>query len=186
MPSISTGVFSSGAGASGSRTSSQAPAVSRSALPAGVPSRSTPPSSASAAAAVRDSPSSRASPASTRIPASPSGTGINRVATMPALALRRPTVSKSNPNSDNATSRIAPPTTAGSATLNTGHQPMERKSTTCPRNGPGARKNRSTRLPIAPPRIMPSPMAHHGETSRRPIQMMPNTTPVAISVSTQV
>ena len=29
-------------------------------------------------------------------------------------------------------------------------------------------------------------MAHHGETSRLPIQMMPTTTPLAISVSTQV
>ena len=101
-------------------------------------------------------------------------------------SLAGPTVSKSNPNSDSATSRIAPPTTTGSATLNTGHQPTERKSTTWPRSGPGERKNRSTRLPIAPPRIMPSPIAHHGDTSRRPIQMMPITTPVAISVSTQV
>ena len=33
---------------------------------------------------------------------------------------------------------------------------------------------------------MPRPIAHHGDTSRRPIQMMPITTPVAISVSTQV
>ena len=95
-------------------------------------------------------------------------------------------MSKSKPNSDKATSRIAPPTTAGSATLNTGHQPMDRKSTTWPRSGPGERKNRSTRLPSAPPRIMPSPMAHHGDTSRRPIQMMPITTPVAINVSTHV
>ena len=101
-------------------------------------------------------------------------------------ALRRPTVSKSKPNSDKATSRIAPPTTEGSATLNTGHQPMDRKSTTCPRNGPGERKNRSTRLPMAPPRIMPRPMAHHGDTSRLPIQMMPITTPVAIKVRTHV
>ena len=29
-------------------------------------------------------------------------------------------------------------------------------------------------------------MAHHGETSRLPIQMMPTTTPLAIRVSTQV
>ena len=170
MPSMSTGVFSSGAGASGSRTSSHAPAASRSDLPAGAPSRSTPPSSASAAAAVRDSPSSRARPASTRMPASPSGTGIERVvitstrradrAGRRASGLGRPrlpTVSKSKPNSDNTTSRIAPPTTAGSATLNTGHQPIERKSTTWPRSGPGERKNRSTRLPSAPPRIMPEP-----------------------------
>ena len=41
-------------------------------------------------------------------------------------------------------------------------------------------------VPIAPPRIMPRPIAHHGDTSRRPIQMMPNTTAVAIKVSTQV
>ena len=95
-------------------------------------------------------------------------------------------MSKSNPNNDSTTNRIAPPTTEGSATLNTGHQPMERKSTTCPRNGPGERKNLSTRLPIAPPRIMPRPIAHHGDTSRLPIQMMPTTTPLAISVSTQV
>ena len=88
MPSISTGVFSTGAGASGSRTSSHAPAVSLSDLPARAPSTSTPPSSASVATAVRDSPSSRASPASTRIPASPSGTGIDGVVvTLDALGL---------------------------------------------------------------------------------------------------
>ncbi len=39
---------------------------------------------------------------------------------------------------------------------------------------------------MAPPRIMPRPIAHHGETSRLPIQMMPITTPVAIKVRTQV
>ena len=39
---------------------------------------------------------------------------------------------------------------------------------------------------MAPPRIMPSPIAHHGETSRRPIQKMPITTPRATSVSTHV
>src|SRR5258707_7700423 len=100
--------------------------------------------------------------------------------------MRRPTVSKSNPKIDRMTSRMAPPTTDGSATLNTGHQPTERKSTTWPRSGPGARKKRSTRLPMAPPRIIPRPTAHQGDTSRRPIQKMPTTTPVAISVSTQV
>src|ERR1700757_820276 len=78
MPSMSTGVFSSGAGGSGNRTCSHAPAARRSDLPAGTPSNSTPPSSASAAAAVRERPSSRDSPASTRMPANPSGTGIDR------------------------------------------------------------------------------------------------------------
>src|SRR5947209_10313726 len=81
---------------------------------------------------------------------------------------------------------MAPPTTDGSATLNTGHQPTDKKSTTWPRSGPGARKKRSTRLPIAPPRIIPRPNAHQGDTSRRPIQKMPTTTPVAISVKSQV
>lgn len=33
---------------------------------------------------------------------------------------------------------------------------------------------------------MPRPIAHHGETSRRPIHTMPITTPVAMSVRTQV
>ncbi len=33
---------------------------------------------------------------------------------------------------------------------------------------------------------MPRPIAHHGDSSRLPIQMMPTTTPLAISVSTQV
>ena len=84
------------------------------------------------------------------------------------------------------TNRIAPPTTDGSATLNTGHHPIDKKSTTCPRSGPGERKNRSTRFPIAPPRIMPRPTAHHGETSRRPIQKIPTTTALAITVSIQV
>ena len=70
-------------------------------------------------------------------------------------ALRRPTVSKSKPKIDSTTSKMAPPTTDGSATLKTGHQPTDKKSTTCPRSGPGARKNRSTRLPVAPPRIIP-------------------------------
>ena len=79
MPSISCGVFSTGGGASGSRTSSQEPATSLSDFAAGAPSISTPPSSAIVATAVRDNPSSRARPASTRIPASPSGTGIERL-----------------------------------------------------------------------------------------------------------
>ena len=70
--------------------------------------------------------------------------------------------------------------------MNTGHHPIDRKSTTWPRSGPGDRKKRSTRLPIAPPRISPKPIAHHGDTSRRPIQMMPNTTPVATNVNTHV
>ena len=39
---------------------------------------------------------------------------------------------------------------------------------------------------MAPPRIIPRPTAHQGDTSRRPIQKMPTTTPVAISVSSQV
>ena len=39
---------------------------------------------------------------------------------------------------------------------------------------------------MAPPRIMPRPIAHHGDTRRRPIQMMPTTTPVATTVSTHV
>lgn len=39
---------------------------------------------------------------------------------------------------------------------------------------------------MAPPRIIPRPSAHHGDTSRRPIQKIPTTTPVAISVKTQV
>src|ERR1700759_1646950 len=78
MPSMSTGVFSSGAGGSGNRTCSHAPAARRSDLPASTPSNSTPPSSASAAAAVRNNPTSRDNPASTRIPARPSGTGIDR------------------------------------------------------------------------------------------------------------
>ena len=101
-------------------------------------------------------------------------------------ARRRPTVSKSNPSADNVTRRIAPPTTDGSATLNTGHQPIDKKSTTCPRSGPGERKNRSTKLPIAPPRIIPRPTAHHGDTNRRPIQKIPTTTALAISVNIQV
>src|SRR5271156_2265822 len=87
---------------------------------------------------------------------------------------------------ESTTSKMAPPTTDGSATLNTGHQPTDRKSTTCPCSGPGARKKRSTRLPVAPPRIIPRPIAHQGDTSRRPIQKMPTTTPVAISVNSQV
>ena len=47
MPSMSTGGFSSGAGASGRLTSSHAPAARRSDLPTGAPSSSTPPASAS-------------------------------------------------------------------------------------------------------------------------------------------
>src|SRR3974390_1569454 len=81
---------------------------------------------------------------------------------------------------------MAPPTTEGPATLKTGHQPTDKKSPKCPRRGPGAPEKRSTRLPMAPPRITPSPTAHQGDTRRRPIQKIPTTTPVAISVSTQV
>ena len=200
MPSMSTGVFSSGAGASGSRTSSHAPGVSRSDLPTGVAVEVDAAVLGQRRGGGAGQPEQPGQPGvdaharqSLRAPASsgcPSGgvglTSADRLSTGSSPGLRRPTVSKSNPNSDNTTSRIAPPTTAGSATLNTGHQPMDRKSTTWPRSGPGERKNRSTRLPIAPPRIMPRPIAHHGDTSRRPIQMMPITTPVAISVSTQV
>src|ERR1700730_14157728 len=77
MPTTSSTRFSGGEGCSGSRTSSHAPEVRRSDFDARAPSMSTAPSSASAAAAVRDSPSRRAMPASTRIPASPSGTGMD-------------------------------------------------------------------------------------------------------------
>ena len=144
MPSTSTRRDSPAAqAASGSRTSSHAPDVSRSDLPAGAPSRSTPPSSASAAAAVRDRPSSRASAGVD--PHSGQALGdrhrplvISRSGASSPLTCACPTVSKSKPNSDKRTSRIAPPTTAGSATLNTGHQPIDRKSTTWPRSGPGA------------------------------------------------
>src|SRR5690606_5594440 len=68
-----------GAGGSGRVTSSQPPATSRSDFPSARPSRRTPPDSAISAARVRDRPRSRASAASTRSPASPSGTGSDRV-----------------------------------------------------------------------------------------------------------
>ncbi len=112
----------------------------------------------------RRRPAGASRPGPIRRPAGASRPGLDsssgwRLPTVPdsSSGWRLPTVSKSNPNSDNTTSRMAPPTTDGSATLNTGHHPMDRKSTTWPRSGPGDRKNRSTRLPIAPPRIMPEP-----------------------------
>src|SRR5690606_36799892 len=75
---------------SGSCTSSHAPAVSRSDLPAVRPSTATRPSSVSAATTVRDSPSSRDRPASTRIPSRPSGTGSWRVSLTGVLPLPGP------------------------------------------------------------------------------------------------
>ena len=74
------------------------------------------------------------------------------------------------------TARIAEPTRAMSATLNTGQFGSCRKSTTCPRNGAGARNSRSIRLPRAPPRIPPSTTAHHTLVRVRAVRTMKNAT----------
>jgi hypothetical protein len=52
-----------------------------------------------------------------------------------------------------------PQTMAESARLNTGQCGNSIQSTTQPRNGPGERKTRSVRLPIAPPSSRPSATA---------------------------
>src|SRR5690625_3434755 len=85
MPGTGSGGAAAALGGSGRVTSSQPPATRRSDLPRGRPSRRTPPDSASSAARVRESPSNRASAASTRSPARPSGTGRERVS---AIVLR--------------------------------------------------------------------------------------------------
>ena len=144
---MSTGVFSGGAGASGSAHVSHAPASSRSDLPAG--------DAVDLDAAVFGE-GGRGGP---RQPQQPRQAGVDAhtgqalgdwhrpLGHQAVSALRR---WRSSPRgrrpigvevvirtATSPTSRMAPPTTAGSATLNTGHQPMERKSTTWPRSGPG-------------------------------------------------
>src|SRR5205085_8515108 len=56
------------------------------------------------------------------------------------------------------TSTMAPTVTHESARLNSGHHPTPMKSTTYPCKNPGARANRSARLPSAPPSTSTSPM----------------------------
>src|SRR5690606_16774208 len=94
--------------------------------------------------------------------------------------------SGSIPKTVSATSRIAPHTMAESATLKTGHQPTDTKSTTCPCNGPGDRKKRSMRLPSAPPSTRARPNAHHGDLNVLPIRTTPITTATATRVRSQV
>ena len=189
-------MFSGGAGASGNVTLSQAPASRRSDLPAGAPVDLD-------AAVLGD----RGRGGSGQ-PEQPGQAGVDPHTGQALRDRHRPlghqavsavdrwlwrlracvdrSVSKSYPNSDRPTSRIAPPTTAGSATLNTGHHPMDRKSTTCPRSGPGRAEEPVHQVAQRAAEDHAQPDAHHGETSRRPIQMMPITTPRATSVSTQV
>src|SRR6185503_4875312 len=47
-------------------------------------------------------------------------------------------------------------------------QPIATKSTTAPRNGPGARNTRSDRLPAAPPSTRPKAIAADVDTTCRP------------------
>ena len=128
------------------RTSSQAPAVRRSDLPTATPSTSTPPCSASRRRRRSRQPEQTGQPGvdahagqplgdrhrAGRHPPPPSppyaAAAIAAVHGPTSIRVAADPVSKSKPNNDNPTSRIAPPTTAGSATLNTGHHPMERKS----------------------------------------------------------
>src|SRR4051812_48585994 len=73
----------------GSDTSSIAPAESRSDFATALPSRTTWPSAARSAAFVRESPKSRATPASTRSPSRPSGTSTVRTSGIVVLSLLR-------------------------------------------------------------------------------------------------
>jgi hypothetical protein len=59
-------------------------------------------------------------------------------------------------------------------------------STTCPRNGPGARNSRSMKLPSAPPSTRPSAMPQGTERSLRAIHPIHPITTSVITGNTQV
>ena len=63
------------------------------------------------------------------------------------------------PRSASSTTSTPAQTMAESARLKTGQSGSSIQSTTCPWNNPGARKIRSSRLPVAPPSSRPSAMA---------------------------
>src|SRR3954452_14539485 len=77
-PSTGRASTTGGPAGAGSVTSSQSPALTLSDLGRGMPSTSASPDSATAAAAVRDSPNSREMAWSSRSPSRPSGTGTER------------------------------------------------------------------------------------------------------------
>lgn len=99
--------------------------------------------------------------------------------------LRPGVVSNSYPNNDGTTSRIAPPTTAGSATL---VPATSRRTKVDDVAAHRPRRPEETVHQIAQRTAQDHAQADrpHGETSRRPIQTMPRTTPRATRVSTQV
>ena len=142
------------------------------------PSSVTRPSATSSLARVRESPSSRASAASTRSPARPSGTtttlgyrhlrgDARSTSSGERFRRHRREPSRATPRQVRRMIVIAANVRAMSATLNTGQWVRCRKSTTWPRNGAGSRRMRSVRLPSAPPSSSPSPSAQPRSRSRR-------------------
>ena len=79
-----------------------------------------------------------------------------------------------------------PQTIAESARLNTGQCGTWIQSTTQPRNGPGERKIRSVRLPMAPPSSRPRATAQARLWIRRAERTMKMITPTAIAVNRMV
>src|SRR5436190_7081040 len=94
--------------------------------------------------------------------------------------------SNGTPRLASRTARKPPTTIAESAMLKTGQCGSWIQSTTCPRNGPGARRIRSTRLPSAPPSSSPRVTAHGPLTSRRACRMMTTTTTTATALNRMV
>ena len=76
------------------------------------------------------------------------------------------------PRIDNSAMRQAAETTQMSATLKIGQCGSSRKSTTCPFANDGSRRNRSVRLPSAPPISRPRPSAHARLRSLRAEKMV--------------
>jgi hypothetical protein len=73
-----------------------------------------------------------------------------------------------------------------SATLNTGQCGSIRKSTTCPRSGPGSRSSRSVRLPLIPASSSPNAAAHSLLRTRRLSQTTTSTAQIARLESSSV
>src|SRR5690606_35082360 len=203
-----SGGGAAGTGGGGSVTSSQAPARTRSDFGRAAPSSCTSPASTRAAAAARDNPNRRDTARSSRVPSNPSGTGSARWVPVVGLLVATTTSqascsrgsagadttrvpSRCRPVNSSHTTSTTPSTRQESATLKIGQTlPSGTNtlimSTTSPRNGPGGRNNRSTRLPAAPPAIKPKPTAHSPDRNRMDSHPIHPRTAKAIRGNTQV
>ena len=167
IPSTSSGTTSRGSASTGIVTSRTRPAQDSVTLDGAGTVHLHQTAEIRSAARVRESPNIWAMAASTRSPASPSGTG--RVRWSACVTSRMHPVVRAARGRDpssriprNACTRIITAATSMqmSATLKIGQCGSSRKSTTCPCRKPGAGRSRSVRLPQTPASSSPRATAH--------------------------